>query len=108
MICPQSFILIKPAPPKLSVCNLPSLNVPPNPPLKHEHSSQTDFCQPHKPPQPINIPPLQPCGPQKPALSQPYPVRQPIPNIRNYHQHQLTDGEREKTPGKRSNYSEVG
>ena len=96
MICPQSFISMKPAPPKLSVCNLPSLNVPPNPPLKHENSSQTDFRQPHKPPQPINIPPVQPCGPQKPALIQPYPVKKLI---------QLMDGDPERER-KHSNYSE--
>ena len=87
MIYPQTFVPIKPTVlPKLSVCNLPSLSVSPNPPMNYDQSSQT--------PQDEDIPLMHPCAPLRPRPSQ--PICQPIPDIQNYSQHQLIDGDPER------------
>ena len=104
MIHPQASVSIQPTSlPKLSVCHLPSLSLPPNPPLNHEKSSQTQIFQPYKLPQAIYVPTMQPCGPLRPAPSQPDIVRQPVPDIRNYPQHQLTDGDPERERKRQEN-----
>ena len=104
MVCPQASISVKPKTlPILSVCNLPSLSLPTNHPLKHDKSCQADFLQPYKPPESINIPPLQTCGPLRVAPNQPYPVRQPVPDIWNYPEHQLTDEDPERERKRQEN-----
>ena len=61
MIYPQAFVSIEPTVlPKLSVCNLPSVSLPPNPPMNYDQSSQTS--------QDNNIPRMHPCAPLKPSL----------------------------------------
>ena len=94
MIYPQVSVSIEPTGlPKLSVFNLPSVSVPPNPPMNYDQSSQT--------PQDIDIPRTHPCAPVMPRPSQ--PICQPIPEIQKYAQHQLIDGDPERERKRQEN-----
>ena len=64
MIYPQTSVSIElTGLPKLSAFNLPSVSVPPNPPMNYDQSSQT--------PQYNIIPPMHPCAPLRLTPSQP-------------------------------------
>ena len=53
--------------------------------------------------QPIDVPPVQPCGPLRSSHGQHYPARQPTPDIRNYPQHELFDDDPERETKRQEN-----